>query len=218
MSACQSIRYVLGSRSPRRLELLRLIVPAEQIDVVPPVSSEEPDFDDLTTWDAIRDRLTEITRGKSEQVCRQLTPPQRKQSIVITADTVIVVSQEPRGRSPSASESLQVLGQPPDDETVRAWFWEYYAGRPHIAATALRVVFPAGTMVERVVTTTVAFRADIEPFLDWYIATGEPRGKAGGYALQGAGSVFVERVEGSVSNVVGLPLEALMEIMASVEA
>ena len=54
--------------------------------------------------------------------------------------------------------------------------------------------------------------ADLERRLDWYVSTGEPRGKAGGYAIQGAGSLFVTQVQGSVSNVVGLPLEALVEV------
>ena len=53
--------------------------------------------------------------------------------------------------------------------------------------------------------------------MNWYLLTGEPRGKAGGYALQGAGSVFIEKVEGSLSNVVGLPLEALLELFAEVD-
>ena len=58
----------------------------------------------------------------------------------------------------------------------------------------------------------VTFRADSERWIDWYLATGEPKGKAGGYAIQGAGSIFVARVEGSLSNVVGLPLRELWEI------
>jgi septum formation protein len=59
----------------------------------------------------------------------------------------------------------------------------------------------------------VTFGADGQPFLEWYLATGEPRGKAGGYALQGAGSLFVERVNGSPSNVVGLPLRETWEVL-----
>ena len=59
----------------------------------------------------------------------------------------------------------------------------------------------------------VTFAADGGPFLDWYLSTGEPRGKAGGYALQGAGGLFVERVDGSPSNVVGLPLRETWELL-----
>ena len=61
--------------------------------------------------------------------------------------------------------------------------------------------------------TDVTFRADAKKWLDWYLDTDEPLGKAGGYALQGAGSLFVEQVTGSISNVVGLPLEAAIECL-----
>jgi len=71
---------------------------------------------------------------------------------------------------------------------------------------------PDGPTAERIVATEVTFIADVDKHLDWYIGTGEPRGKAGGYAIQGAGSIFITRVVGSLSNVIGLPLEALLEI------
>jgi septum formation protein len=61
-------------------------------------------------------------------------------------------------------------------------------------------------------------RPDVEPWLDWYIATGEPQGKAGGYAVQGAGSVFVTKIEGSYSNVVGLPLEETLALLREADA
>jgi septum formation protein len=82
--------------------------------------------------------------------------------------------------------------------------------------TAVYVTTPDGRFAERLVETRVTFHSDIDRWLNWYLLTGEPRGKAGGYALQGAGSVFIERVEGSLSNVVGLPLEALLEMFAEV--
>jgi septum formation protein len=200
------------------LELLRLIVPSDRIDVVPPTSSGEAGFDGLDTWEAIERRLQEIAGTKASQVSRQLTAKQKRESIVIVADTVIVVETAPRGRGSSASGSLYVLGQPPDDnwrEIVRTWFVEHYAGRTHLAVTALRVELPSGAVVERLVKTAVTFHDDVESWLDWYLDTGEPRGKAGGYALQGVGSVFVQTVEGSLSNVVGLPIEALLEILHS---
>jgi len=56
-------------------------------------------------------------------------------------------------------------------------------------------------------------RPDVEPLLDWYLSTGESRGKAGGYAIQGAASVFVTQVSGSLSNVIGLPLELTRQLL-----
>ena len=94
---------------------------------------------------------------------------------------------------------------------MRHWFREYYARRPHLALTALCVQEPGGLAVERIVKTEVTFISDVERHLEWYIGTGEPRGKAGGYAIQGAGSIFISKVTGSLTNVIGLPLETLLD-------
>jgi septum formation protein len=207
-------RIILGSRSPRRRELLSLLVGSEQIEVRPPLNSEELGFEGLTTWLEIAQRLQLIARMKNEDVCQQLTQNHSVSdcmlNYVLTADTTIVATD--------AMNRFHVLGQPPDDETwpdiVRSWFRDFYAGRSHIAATALCLTeWPTGRRVERIVQSHVLFRDDVEPLLDWYIATDEPRGKAGGYALQGLASIFVTRVEGSLTNVVGLPLEALIEML-----
>jgi septum formation protein len=208
----QPCRYILGSRSPQRLELLRLIVPAEQIEVVPPASPDELSFDGLTGLGAIHGRQLEIVREKSRQVCQQMSAP-RVGAVVITADTVIAVSDKSQTAPPY---TWTVLGQPPETDwanVVRGWFCNYYAGWTHVVTTAMRVILPDHAVEERQVTTLVTMRADVARWIDWYLNTGEPRGKAGGYALQGAGSLFIERVEGSLSNVIGLPLEALLEIL-----
>lgn len=205
---------VLGSRSPRRLELLQLFVPPEQIRVVPPRIEKEAGFEDADDLPAVLCRLQQIARSKCEDVRSQVLSgvpgiAPAEVASVVTADTTIIVAD-------SAGQP-RVLGQPPEDETyaetVRQWFREFYAGRAHIAATALCVADLAGRWCERLVQSQVEFRSDVETYLEWYIATGEPRGKAGGYALQGAGSVFVTRVEGSLSNVVGLPLEVLWDVL-----
>lgn len=207
-------RLILGSRSPRRLELLSLLIPPKQIDVRPPLNADEIGFEGLTTWLEIAQRVQQIAREKNDDVCQQLaydSSINRDVSLlVLTADTMIVATD--------AMARFHVLGQPPDDETwpeaVRSWFRDLYAGRSHIAATAVCLTeYPTGRRVERIVQSHVLVRDNVDPLLDWYIATGEPKGKAGGYALQGLASVFVTRVEGSITNVVGLPLEALIELL-----
>jgi septum formation protein len=210
-------RYILASRSPRRLELLRQVVHPELIEVRPPVSSDEAGFDDCDDLAAIRSRLLSIARTKAEQVRAALNAEEAElhelpRTLLISADTTVVV--EDRDRRPI------VLGQPPEHdewrEVVRDWFHHHYAGKTHLAITAVYVTTPDGRNAEALVETKVTFRSDVETWLNWYLLTGEPRGKAGGYALQGAGSVFIERVEGSLSNVVGLPLEALLNLFAEV--
>lgn len=213
-------RYVLGSRSPRRRELLQQIVPAEQIDVVPPVSSDEAGFEGLSDWPCIRARMQDITRHKSDQVQSQLGS-RADTAIVISADTSIIISEAAEHELVPDKECplpgpLRVIGQPPVNEpcgeTLRQWYRDYYAGRTHLAATSLRVVGPQQRVADRIVTTQVTFRSDIDPWFAWYVASGEPQGKAGGYAVQGAGSVFMTSIVGSLTNVIGLPLETLLEI------
>jgi septum formation protein len=214
------LRFVLGSRSPRRRELLQQIVPADQIDIVPPASSDEAGFDGLTDWPSIRSRMQEITRYKSTQVRQQLGAL-ADNAVVICADTSIIISESRQCVLNPAEECplpgpLRVIGQPPTNEpraeTLRQWYHDYYAGRTHLAATLLRVTGPSQREHERIITTQITFRDDIDPWFAWYVASGEPQGKAGGYAVQGAGSVFMTSIVGSLTNVIGLPLEALLEI------
>ena len=210
-----STKIVLGSRSPRRRELLRLIVPEDRILILPPRNSDEPGFEGRQTWDELENRVKEIARTKCRDVLEQLHQgdairPQET-GAVITADTVIVAT-DPNGRP-------VVLGQPEPagdhswQDVVRRWFQDYYAGRSHAALTALCVAVPSGRQVQRLARSDVTFRADIDQWLDWYLQTGEPLGKAGGYGIQGAADLFVARVEGSISNVVGLPLRELLETL-----
>jgi septum formation protein len=129
--------------------------------------------------------------------------------VALTADTTIIAGDD-------AGRPI-VLGKPDPtgdwQETVQDWFQRYYLGRTHLVATAVCLTSAAGERFEFCVTTAVRFR-NVEPeLLDWYLATGEPLGKAGGYGLQGAGGMFVEHVNGSLSNVIGLPLEATWEAL-----
>jgi septum formation protein len=217
---------------------LGLVVPADRIIVVPPRDASEAGFDGLHDLAAIETRLAEIARVKADDVADQLGPmwplqvtsleprplgsggtqplPDGRssrrpsfpdeQQVVIAADTTIVAT--------GADGKLHVIGQPPDGddwkEAVRTCFRDYFAGRTHLALTVLCVRTSDGRTTERLTSTEVGFIADVEKHLEWYVETGEPRGKAGGYAIQGAGSIFVSHVTGSLTNVIGLPLEALL--------
>ena len=202
-------RLILGSRSPRRRELLELLVSPESIDVRPPRSSDELGFEGLTSWLDIAQRLQQIAREKNADVLAQLEPIETS-CLVLTADTTIVASD--------ANGCYRVLGQPPDDDSwqdvVRGWFRDLYAGRSHIAATAVCLTDQrTGRRLERIAQSQVWFRDDVEPLLDWYLATDEPRGKAGGYALQGAAAAFIRFLSGSPSNIIGLPLHETAQLL-----
>ncbi|MBX3441216.1 MAG: Maf family protein [Planctomyces sp.] len=201
---------VLASRSPRRLELLSLLVPPARIVVCPPASSAEPGFEGLTTLPAIESQALSIAEAKRAAVAALRGP-----GFVLAADTVIVGGEV-------AQEGLVVLGQPPERpagvEVVRGWFERFYFGRTHTALTAVAASSPAGMVRACAVRTQVTFSARHRDWLDWYLSSDEPWGKAGGYALQGLASLFVERVEGSLSNVVGLPLAETRELLKSLGA
>jgi septum formation protein len=87
------------------------------------------------------------------------------------------------------------------------------SGRTHQVHTGVAVRVAGRELVE-VCTTQVTFVALDESTIDWYVATGEPMGKAGAYALQGAAAALVSGVDGSVSNVIGLPMHLVLELAA----
>lgn len=200
-----ALPIVLASRSPRRIELLQLIVPPERILVHPPASSEEAGFDGLTSLPQIIQQLLNIARHKHDQTEAQLNQERQAYAAIIAGDTIVVATDDAGQRV--------VLGQPapgPDQNAlVRRWFREYYAGREHLVLTGVCLSLVQNAIpVSRqfVVTTTVRFHTDVDRWLDWYLQTGESSGKAGGYAIQGAASLFVDQVTGSLSNVIGLPI------------
>jgi len=212
---------ILGSRSPQRLELLRTIVAPDRIVVCPPQNSDEAGFDGVSTFDEFADRLREIVSAKARDVVGQLQSQQSSidgsaARVVISADTTIIGSRD--------DGLLRAFGQPPEDDwehVVRSWFRDCLAGRTHTVMSGVSIsqLDPDGDFASefRTCRTEVTIRSDIDDWLDWYIATGEPRGKAGGYAIQGAGSVLVTHVDGSLSNVIGLPLEDAVEMLREMD-
>ncbi|GIX03639.1 MAG: hypothetical protein KatS3mg113_0645 [Planctomycetaceae bacterium] len=225
------VPVILGSRSPQRRALLEQLLPSPRLILCPPECPDEATFDGFHRWDDISQRLREIVRRKAADVQRQLARRggQPQPGWILTADTAIIVCPSPpkdsdelpanRDKPPrwpwNCLEGLLVLGQPPETtnwrRVVREWFLRYYAGRPHVVATCVRWeawnLSTAPSPQEEILTTVVWMRSDVEIWLDTYLQTQEPIGKAGGYALQGLASVFVEKVEGSLTNVIGLPVE-----------
>ncbi|QDT44248.1 Maf-like protein YhdE [Gimesia alba] len=203
-------QIILGSRSPRRKELLSQIVPEASIEIVPPQDSEEAGFDQLSDLESIRQRLISICITKNDDVDRQLKRRGATTVPILTADTIVVIERPDSG--------YHVMGQPPSEpewkQTVRDWFLDDYAGKTHRVMTGL--CFREGEqLITEIAQTLVTFhdRDNVDRHLEWYLSTEESVGKAGGYAVQGAGSVFVNRIEGSLSNVVGLPLENVLRLL-----
>jgi len=117
---------------------------------------------------------------------------------VLAADTVVDVDGE-------------IFGKPVDADDARRML-RRLSGRTHLVHTAV-VVRSGGREGIEVVSTSVSFVPLSEEAIEWYVGTGEPFGKAGAYAIQGAGGALVEGVDGSVSNVVGLPLATVASLL-----
>lgn len=201
-----STPLVLGSQSPRRRELLQLLVPAEHLRFEPPHVDQEAGFADLHTDSAIMERLQVIVSTKANQVASQLNG--QNYAGLLTGDTIVVVDR-PDGR--------HVLEKPPESDywkqTVRNWFEQDYFGKMHEVITGIHLQLKQGRHFEATSRTRVTFHDAGRQFLEWYLSTNEPLGKAGGYGMQQAGSLFVEKIEGSLTNVIGLPLEATFELL-----
>lgn len=219
--SARSLPIIIGSRSPRRLELLQLIADSSRLVVLPPRNAEEPGFDSLVEMAEFETRCHEIVELKRQDVVRQLVEGDARDQgcVVVCADTTVIVKDD--------SGKLLALGQPDEQHDwqaeVRGWFRDYLAGQTHFVLSAVSVSLCDETgKVSRTLNqsclTSVTMRDDVDDWLDWYIQTGEPLGKAGGYAIQGAGSVMVTKVEGSYSNVVGLPIENTVEMLREIGA
>ena len=118
--------------------------------------------------------------------------------VVIAADTIVDVDGA-------------VFAKPVDDDDARRML-AVLAGRTHLVHTGVAVCRGTSTVVE-VVTTAVRFVAMSPAAIDWYVATGEPADKAGAYAVQGIGGQFVAALDGSPTNVIGLPLDTLVALL-----
>jgi septum formation protein len=190
------MKLYLASESPRRLDLLRQIGLAPE---VVPAGIEERSQPHETPHDLVR-RLAE-TKGRVVLARLARSAPA---GVVLAADTTVVARR-------------RVLGKPRDAGEARAMLAEL-SGRTHEVLTA---VFLARTDDGRstvgVEATRVRFHAFGEDVIRDYVATGEPLDKAGAYGLQGQGAALVERVDGSWSNVVGLPLERLPDWLARID-
>ena len=117
---------------------------------------------------------------------------------VIGADTVVVVDDEVLGKPSDTADATRML--------------RLLSGRAHDVLTGVAVIGPGGT-VSRVERTTVWFAPLSERDIAWYVASGEPMDKAGAYAIQALASRFIPRIEGSYTNVVGLPVTTVVELL-----
>lgn len=178
---------ILASSSPRRQELLR------EIGIPFQVHAANIDEDQMPGEASIPYALR-LAREKAQAVAAQYP-----QSYVLGADTIVVIEGE-------------VLGKPKDHADAERML-RLLSGRSHEVTTAVSLV-AQGTLAEtRASTTKVYFREIAETEIQQYVVGGEPMDKAGAYAIQGGASRWTDRIEGEFSNVVGLPLSLVTEML-----
>lgn len=177
--------FVLASGSPRRRELL------EGLGLRFAVRSTDID-ETPRPGEAPDAYVLRLAREKARAAARP-------GELVLAADTTVVVDGE-------------ILGKPLDDADAERML-RLLAGREHEVLTGVAVLCN-GRVAAEVARTAVRMAALTAREIAWYVATGEPRDKAGGYAIQGLGSLFVEAVSGNYSNVVGLPIPTVYRLFA----
>ncbi|MEM9634984.1 MAG: Maf-like protein [Pseudomonadota bacterium] len=180
-------QLILASASPRRLALLQQIG-LEPDHLMPADIDESPKKHETPRSLALR-----LARAKAEAV-RQTADnsPEMSESIVLAADTVVAVGRRALPKAELTDQALMCLS--------------LLSGRGHRVFTGIAVAEPSGKVRSKLVETRVRFKRLSRKDMDDYISSGEWRGKAGGYAIQGLAGSFVVKLTGSYPAVVGLPL------------
>jgi septum formation protein len=181
-----NMQIILASASPRRKELLKYL--GIEFDIIIPDIHEQAHDEE-----APEAFCTRISREKALTVRKNF-----QNSLIIAADTIVVVDGKILGKPKNSDEACSYLRR--------------LCGREHIVFTAYTILFPGGcNEITRVVSSTVHFADLRDDDIIWYVSTGEPMDKAGAYGLQGIGAAFVDRIDGSFTNVIGLPLSEVFQ-------
>lgn len=183
------MRLVLASTSPRRLDLLTRIG-------APPERVAAPDVDESTRKGELpREYVLRIATDKALAVARA------EDEIVLAGDTTIAVGR-------------RILAKPEDEADLRRML-ALLSGRRHHCLSAVCLVGLDGGPRTRLSDTIVTFKRLTDAEIDWYVASGEGMGKAGGYAIQGKAEAFVRFLAGTHSGVVGLPVFETRTLLTS---
>ncbi len=182
---------ILASSSPRRRELL------QQLGLEFSVYSPNVD-ESVYAGEQPTDYVLRLAESKAAVVLEQYS-----EACIIAADTTLAVDDEIIGKPESRAHAFDI--------------WQKLSGRRHVVLTGV-CVQNKSISKSIVVQTWVEFSQLSQSDMEHYWATGEPVGKAGGYAIQGIAAQYIPRIEGSYSNVVGLPLFETMQLYQAVNA
>jgi septum formation protein len=193
MSALQKL--ILASGSPRRVELLQQ-AGVEPQALVPTDIDEEPKRSEHPR------SLAKRLATEKAKAARRILEQEKKadDAFILAADTVVAVGRRVLPKADYVDEATACL--------------RLLSGRTHRVYTAVTLINPSGRERQKLVESRVRFKRLSREEIDSYLASGEWRGKAGGYAIQGFAGTFVAKITGSYSNVVGLPLYETVSLLA----
>ena len=186
-----AVRLVLASASPRRAQLLNEA--GYDFDVAPAeIDERRRDGEDPRRY------VARLARAKTVAVA-----PAFPGRVVVGADTVVLIDDLVLGKPHDTAEAKRMLAR--------------LSGRSHDVLTGV-VLMRDARVLEGFELTHVTFARLADARIEWYVATGEPADKAGAYAVQGIGSRFVEQIDGSYTNVVGLPVPLVDRLLGQLES
>lgn len=189
MTDLSGIKVVLASASPRRKELL------EQIGIQPVVIASS--YSEQSMGDSVFELVANNAKGKLNEA---LSSHDLHDSLVIAADTVVILDLEIFGKPQDAEQALVMLGR--------------LSGKKHRVITGVAIYYKGEIRYDYSVTDVHMRDISIQE-IKAYIASGEPYDKAGGYGIQARGALFVDKIDGCYSNVVGLPLPLLYKMLVN---
>jgi len=189
----RKLQLILASSSPRRKELL------EAIGIEPLIIPSGFDERSINTEGVSPERLVRtFAVEKAKKVSRE-----HRDSLVLGADTVVYLNGE-------------ILGKP-RDRVEAARMLQKLSGRTHRVYTGVALYEPVtGDIISDVDCSYVTFKELDSDEINWYVETDEPIGKAGGYAIQGRATIFITRVIGDYTSVIGLPMPKFYEILKKI--
>jgi len=180
-------KIILASKSPRRAEILRAVGWEFETQAAN-IDETRRESEDAVSY------VKRLAQEKAATIAQHVS-----NGIVLGADTVVVIGGE-------------ILGQPRNDDDARRML-TLLSGEWHEVLTGVALVRgESQTLVEHE-STRVRFCELSREQINWYVSTGEPRDKAGAYAIQGRGAIFIEGIEGDYFNIVGLPVRRVYEMM-----
>jgi nucleoside triphosphate pyrophosphatase len=181
-------RLILASSSPRRRDLLASI--GLEFDVIPSHIPEERTADETA-----EEYVARLSREKAHAIA-----PRHPDRWVVAADTTVILGEQMLEKPVDAADARRMLA------TI--------AGQTHLVHTAVTVMRAEPAYSEtHICTSEVRILPLSDRDIAWYVATGEPLDKAGAYAAQGIGGLFIDSIHGSYTNVVGLPLALLFQML-----